>query len=79
MADQPQPVTTPKSAVGERDTRIGPWRVWFDPPPIGTRNCDWHYQHDDAEPECPAWMHGHCASRDACIVEIIDTYEERLP
>lgn len=61
------------------DTRIGPWRVWFDPPPIGTRNCDWHYQHDDAEPECPAWMHGHCASRDACIVEIIDTYEERLP
>lgn len=56
---------------------FGPWRVWFDPPPIGTRECDWHYQHEDAEPECPAWMHGHCASRDACIAEIIDGYEER--
>ena len=57
---------------------FGPWRVWFDPPPIGTRECDWHYQHEDAEPECPSWMYGHCASREACIVEIIDTYEERL-
>lgn len=58
--------------------RVGPWRIWFDPPPIGARNCDWHYQHEDAEPEGPAWMHGHCASRDACIAEIIDQYEERL-
>lgn len=57
---------------------VGPWRIWFDPPPIGTRECDWHYQHEDAEPECPSWMYGHCASREACIVEIIDTYEERL-
>lgn len=57
---------------------VGPWRIWFDPPPIGTRECDWHYQHDDAEPECPSWMHGHCASREACIAEIINTYEERL-
>ncbi len=58
--------------------RVGPWRIWFEPPPIGTRECDWHYQHEDAEPECPSWMYGHCASREACIVEIIDTYEERL-
>lgn len=59
------------------DTRFGPWRIWFDPPPIGTRNCDWHYQHEDAEPECPSWMYGHCASRNECIEEIITQYEER--
>lgn len=59
------------------DSRFGPWRVWFDPPPIGTRDCDWHYQHEDADGESPGWMYGHCASRDDCFAEIIDGYEDR--
>lgn len=25
----------------------GPWRIYFDPPPIPTRNCDWQFYHED--------------------------------
>lgn len=60
------------------ETVFGPWRIWFDPPPIGARNCDWHYQHEDADGESPGWMYGHCASRDDCLEEIITHYEERV-
>lgn len=60
------------------DFKIGPWRIYLDPPPIGTRSCDWHYIHDDYDgPESPAWMTGHCASREACIADIMEGYEDR--
>lgn len=33
---------------GERGVTIyGPWRIYYDPPPIPSRNCDWHWAHDD--------------------------------
>lgn len=28
-------------------THYGPWRIYFDPPPIPTRSCDWHFHHVD--------------------------------
>lgn len=58
------------------DDRIGPWRIWFDPPPIGARNCDWHYQHEDDDGS-RGWMSGSCATREDCLEEIITQYEER--
>ena len=23
------------------------WHIYYDPPPIPTRKCDWHFYHDD--------------------------------
>jgi hypothetical protein len=57
------------------DDHLGPWRIWFDPPPIGSRNCDWHYQHEDDD-GCGG-RSGSCGSRDECLEEIIIQYEER--
>lgn len=73
-----EPVSRPAGEVTIRvgDDRIGPWRIWFGPPPIGTRNCDWHYQHEDDDGSC-GWMSGSCGSRDECLEEIIIQYEER--
>ena len=57
--------------------KIGPWRIWYEPPPIPIRTLDWHYQHEETDLDCPSWMNGSCASRDACLTEIIDGYEDR--
>ncbi len=38
------PVSQPARA-GELTYRG--WHIDFDPPPIPTRNCDWHFWHDD--------------------------------
>ena len=56
--------------------QFGPWRIWFDPPPIPTRSCDWHYQHEDTDEDCPPWMNGSCATREDCLREIIEHYED---
>ena len=29
------------------ETIYGPWHIYYEPPPIPTRNCDWHFYHDD--------------------------------
>lgn len=60
------------------DVKLGPWRIWFDPPPIGTRSCDWHFQHEDTDLDCPAWMNGDGPTFEACLSDIIDGYEDRL-
>ena len=56
---------------------VGPWRIWCEPPPIPVRDFDWHYQHENTDLDCPSWMNGSCASREACIAEIIEGYEDR--
>lgn len=28
-------------------TKYGPWRIYFDPPPIPVRTMDWHFVHDN--------------------------------
>lgn len=45
-------------------TIYGPWRIYFDPPPIPTRNCDWHWVHDDFDgaPDSGDNRCGSCAS-----------------
>lgn len=78
IAPSPTPEDRPSEGVGEAVERVGPWRIWFDPPPIGTRICDWHYQHEDTDLECPAWMNGSEPSRDACLTQIIEGYEDRI-
>ena len=70
-------LSRPAPVAGEAsDTRIGPWRIWFDSSGGRPPSCDWNYQHEDDEGSC-GWMSGMCASRDDCLEEIITHYEER--
>lgn len=60
----------------QSDTKLGPWRIWFDPPPVPY--CDWHFLHEDYDGEgSPGWMSGSHATRDECLEAIIIHYEER--
>lgn len=40
------PVVHKKGLLGH-ETHYGSWRIYFDPPPIPTRSCDWHFFHED--------------------------------
>lgn len=63
-----------------RDIVIGPWRISYDPPPIPTRNCDWHFVHEDydgAPDGRPDRRAGSAATPAACIYEIIRLGEEQ--
>jgi hypothetical protein len=55
----------------QTEWRVGPWRIWFDPPPIPIRTCDWHYQDDNEETRC-----GDCPTMQACLDEIWGRVEE---
>lgn len=47
------------------------WLIDFDPPPIPTRNCDWHFRHEDFDGiEAPDDRYGHAASLDEAKAEI---------
>src|SRR5258708_28381816 len=35
------------SASPVTEIRYRRWAIHYDPPPIPTRNCDWHFEHDD--------------------------------
>lgn len=63
--------------MAERDYTIGPYRIWFDPPPIPTRECDWHYQHQDDEGE-PSGRSGHGPSYAYCLGEIIERQADEI-
>lgn len=45
-------------------TNYGPWRIYFDPPPIPARNCDWHFYHEDFDgaPDANDNRYGSCGS-----------------
>ena len=51
------------------------YEIYFDPPPIPTRQWDWHFMHvafdGDEDPR-----YGHCASEQACRDEIDERYLE---
>lgn len=48
--------------AGKHDVTIyGPWRIHYDPPPIPSRNCDWHWYHDDFDGDGDR-RYGSCAS-----------------
>jgi hypothetical protein len=40
-------ITGAIAARARQDLRYGKWRIYFDPPPIPSRACDWHFVHDD--------------------------------
>lgn len=63
--------------MAERDYKIGPYRIWYDPPPIPTRECDWHYQHEDFEGESPG-MSGHGPTYAYCLGEIIERQADEI-
>jgi hypothetical protein len=64
---------------GEGGFNYGSWRIYFDPPPIPTRTCDWHFycteRYDcdgDSEGFYPNAFGGSAASVEACVSEIED-------
>ncbi len=50
----------------------GDWTIYFDPPPIPVRNCDWHFAHKDYDgaPDACDMRYGHSGSVEECIREI---------
>lgn len=48
------------------------WHIHYDPPPIPTRNCDWHFAHDDFDgaPDTNDNRCGHAESLEAAKAEI---------
>lgn len=54
--------------------KYGDWHIYFDPPPIPTRNCDWHFHHDDFDgaPDAGDNRYGSGASIKDCIDQIRD-------
>lgn len=43
----PAPRRYPIEQAAHGVTNYGPWRIYYDPPPIPFRGCDWHWVHDD--------------------------------
>lgn len=54
------------------------WYIYYDPPPIPTRNCDWHYVHRDFDgaPDANDNRCGHAASEASAMDEIDAWIEE---
>lgn len=71
--------------MNQQKHRFGPWTIYFDPPPIPTRNMDWHFVHDnfDASYEGPedGWVgNGLCgsgASVHDCLEQIAEIVDEQ--
>jgi hypothetical protein len=60
-----------------RETRYGPWRIYYDAPPIPSRNCDWRWYHDDFDgaPDGNDNRYGSCPSFADALNEC-DEYED---
>lgn len=62
------------------------WNIYYDPPPIPTRQFDWHFYHDnydgapnwggDDDPGPTDWRCGRAASLEDCKKEIDNLIEE---
>ena len=68
---------TPVSAARRlRHTRsgfdYGDWHIHYDPPPIPSRDCDWHFYHDDFDGAEDGGdnRYGHARSLEECKQEI---------
>jgi hypothetical protein len=66
-------MTTNTAPEGEK-TEPADWEIYFDPPPIPTRNCDWHFHHKDFDgaPDANDHRCGHGASYEDCLDQIAD-------
>lgn len=58
--------------------RFGPWRIWYEPPPIPIRTMDWHYWHDDDDgaPDGSTARSGSTASLEECLSEIAEMVDD---
>lgn len=56
----------------------GVWTIYYDPPPIPVRTCDWHFVHDDYDgaEDAHDHRHGHAASLAEAKAEIDDLDED---
>lgn len=73
-------VAEPKRKITIGETRkVGPWTITFDPPPIPNRCFDWQYRHDDYDGADDSLdnRHGHCATFEECLGEIIEFKAEQ--
>lgn len=54
--------------------RYGPWRIWYEPPPIPTRMWDWQFVHDAYDGPGDN-RHGSAASVEDALAQIRDIEE----
>lgn len=54
-------------------TEFGPWMVWFDPPPIPSRDADWHYQNSHDESDS-----GSAPSLECALALIVESQAEEI-
>jgi hypothetical protein len=54
------------------------YHIYFDPPPIPIRSCDWHWSHDDFDgaPDGNDHRYGHSASLADAKADIDEQIEE---
>lgn len=64
--------------VSAGEYKLGLWVIYYDPPAIPVRNCDWHYAHedDDGAPDGSSARSGHAESLEDCIAAIEELLEE---
>jgi hypothetical protein len=71
--------------MGEQRITYGDWIIYYDPPPIPARNCDWHFTHRDYdasyEGEEDGWVSNGLAgsgySVEDCKAQIAEIEEDR--
>lgn len=76
----PQPRRYPIVKGEHGKTHYGPWTIYFDPPPIPARECDWHFEHDnfDAsyEGEEDGWVSNGLAGSCASFADALNECDE---
>ena len=78
----PELVATMRAAltVDGRHETYRNWRIHYDPPPIPSRACDWHFAHSDFDgaPDANDNRCGHAESLEAAKAEIDAWIEENF-
>jgi hypothetical protein len=64
----------PASDPSDDVTTYGKWTIYYDPPPIPDRSCDFHFYHDDYDGAEDANDNrcGHGSSIEDCMKQIDD-------
>lgn len=65
--------------VGVGEVNYRGWHIAYDPPPIPTRNCDWHFWHDDYDgaPDANDSRYGYAPSLEAAKTEIDEREDDQ--
>jgi hypothetical protein len=54
---------------------LADWIIDYDPPPIPSRKCDWHFRHKDFDGPGD-YRQGHGSSYEDCLDQIADMEED---